>query len=87
MVCKDRHRSKISRTPSFNPILQYSVTPPLRFLNSVEVDQVIARLSAGGKSELQRAGCWVTPSPGDGKESATENIPLRLRRSKGEKAG
>jgi len=56
-------------------------------LNSVEVDQMIARFSAGGKSELHRAGSWVTPSPGDGKESATENIPLRLRRSKGEKAG
>jgi hypothetical protein len=29
----------------------------------------------GGKSGLRRAGCWVMPSPGDGKESATENIP------------
>ncbi len=29
----------------------------------------------GGKSGLYRARCWVTPSPGDGKESATENIP------------
>ena len=27
---------------------------------------------AGGKSELRRAGCSVTQSPGDGKESATE---------------
>ena len=25
-----------------------------------------------GKSELRRAGCWVTPSGGDPKESATE---------------
>ena len=25
-----------------------------------------------GKSELHRAGCWVTPSGGDSKESATE---------------
>lgn len=25
-----------------------------------------------GKSELRRAGCWVTPSEGDLKESATE---------------
>ncbi len=30
---------------------------------------------AGGKSGLHRAGCWVTPSPGDGKESATEKRP------------
>jgi len=33
------------------------------------------RLHVGGKSELPRAVRWVTPSPGDGKESATENIP------------
>jgi len=25
-----------------------------------------------GKSELHRAGCWVTPSGGDSKDSATE---------------
>jgi len=25
-----------------------------------------------GKSELHRAGCWVTPSGGDPKDSATE---------------
>ena len=30
---------------------------------------------AGGKSELRRAWCWVTPSEGDLKESATENKP------------
>src|SRR4029078_7960460 len=28
-----------------------------------------------GTSELHRALRWVTPSPGDGKESATENRP------------
>jgi hypothetical protein len=33
---------------------------------------VVARLTAGGKSELQRARRSVTQSPGDGKESATE---------------
>jgi len=27
---------------------------------------------AGGKSELHRAGCWVTPRRGDPTESATE---------------
>jgi hypothetical protein len=31
--------------------------------------------SAGGKSELRRAGCRVTPGKGNLKESATENIP------------
>jgi hypothetical protein len=30
---------------------------------------------AGGKSELQRAGCSVTRSRGNAKESATEKIP------------
>jgi len=29
----------------------------------------------GGKSGLHRTGCWVTPSPGDGQESATERKP------------
>src|SRR5262245_58662977 len=29
----------------------------------------------GGKSELRRAACWVTPRPGDGTESATESRP------------
>jgi len=32
-------------------------------------------LLARGKSELRRAGCWVTPSKGDFKESATEIKP------------
>ena len=35
----------------------------------------------GGKSELRRAACWVTPRPGDGTESATESRPpFRARR-------
>jgi hypothetical protein len=38
----------------------------------------------GGKSGLRRTRCWVTPSPGDGKESATERIPPRIARGKGE---
>jgi len=29
----------------------------------------------GGKSGLRRTRCWVTPSPGNGKESATERRP------------
>ncbi|MBP1711156.1 MAG: hypothetical protein H6Q49_1358 [Deltaproteobacteria bacterium] len=33
--------------------------------------------SAGGKSELRRAGWSLTATGGDPKESATENIPPR----------
>ncbi len=29
----------------------------------------------GGKSELHRAGCWLTARRGDPTESATENTP------------
>jgi len=47
----------------------------------------------GGKSGLQRAGRWVTPSRGDPKESATENyrraalISGEALSGKGEKVG
>jgi hypothetical protein len=34
--------------------------------------------ATGGKSELRRAGCWVMPSLGDEKDSATEKIPPRV---------
>jgi len=49
--------------------------------------------SVGGKSGLQRAGRWVTPSRGDPKESATENnrpaaaISGEQLSGKGEKVG
>lgn len=48
--------------------------------------------SAGGKSELRRAGCRVTPGESDLEESATENRPPRREppgepRGKGETAG
>lgn len=33
------------------------------------------RQVGGGKSGLRRAGCWITSSGGDPKESATENKP------------
>jgi hypothetical protein len=36
---------------------------------------LLGGMQKGGKSGLRRARCWVTPSPGDGKESATENRP------------
>src|SRR5712664_975190 len=39
--------------------------------------------SVGGKSGLQRAGRWVTPSRGDPKESATENYRRAARFFKG----
>ena len=49
----------------------------LRPLLAVGVDQVIAGplSGAGGKSEHHRAGCSITWSHGDVKESATESIP------------
>ncbi len=46
---------------------------------------------AGGKSELQRAGCSVMRSRGNAKESATEKIPpcemtvTSISQGKGEK--
>ena len=40
--------------------------------------------ATGGKSELRRAGCWVTPRGGDPIDSATENKPPALRAGKGE---
>lgn len=45
-----------------------------------QVSQIIAAdLIRRGKSEHRRAGCWVTPSEGDLKESATERYRLILR--------
>jgi len=41
--------------------------------------------AAGGKSELQRAGCWVIPSGGNPRESATETRPPWYVHGKGEK--
>src|SRR5204862_471403 len=35
--------------------------------------------SAGGKSGLHRAGCWLTASRGDSRDSATENKPPAAR--------
>jgi len=37
------------------------------------------------KVRAPRAGCWVTPSGGDSKESATEKIPPDQKLGKGEK--
>ncbi len=48
-------------------------------LIDVDAEQTIAgpgfRPRAGGKSELQRVGCRVTPGGGNAEESATENRP------------
>jgi hypothetical protein len=41
--------------------------------------QNLSPIMKGGKSGLRRVGCSVTRSPGDGKESATENIPPRIQ--------
>jgi len=48
----------------------------------------VSRLRVGerGKSELHRAGRWVTPRGGDPTDSATENIPPLCNRGKGEMA-
>ena len=62
----------------------------------VRAGQTIARVfdmfvDAGGKSGLRRAGCFVTRSRGDAKESATEKIPpceiglVAILHGKGEK--
>ncbi len=37
---------------------------------------MVAGITARGKSELHRARCWVTPSEGDLKDSATERYRL-----------
>ena len=71
----------------------YPTLNPMRYADLVHFDpiesvvQTIAgqvcpftgRRLAGGKSELHRAGCWLTASEGDLKESATENTPPSLR--------
>lgn len=48
----------------------------LNFADEKKVSWVIAANSAqavgGGKSELHRAGCWITSSQRELKESATE---------------
>ncbi len=38
----------------------------------------MVKLVLGGKSELQVGARWVTPSRGNARESATENIPPRI---------
>ncbi len=49
------------------------------------VDQAAAgNFVARGKSGLRRARCWVIPSGGNPKESATENKPPFERSGKGE---
>ena len=50
------------------------------YVVAVRVRKVIAGVGssrAGGKSELHRVGCRVTPGGGDPEESATERIPPR----------
>jgi DNA-binding transcriptional ArsR family regulator len=45
-----------------------------------------ADFSRGGKSELRRAGSWVTPRKGDLTDSATETYRPGVNRGKGEMA-
>ena len=57
----------------------YNINPETK---KYEADWAVAgALCPRGKSELHRAGCWVTPSEGNLKESATEKN--RLVRGKG----
>jgi len=68
---------------------RYELSAKLLFLSVAEGGRVIARhafRAAGGKSELHRAGWSLTATGGDPRESATENIPPRASRGKGEKA-
>ena len=42
---------------------------------------------AGGKSGLHRAGCWLTTSRGDSRESATEKRPPAFGPARGKRCG
>src|SRR4029077_12134877 len=72
------------------------VAPPFGWLNArwpaergivlallARAGQVVAAGPSGarrGKSGLRRAGCWLTASRGDSKDSATENRPPGVAR-------
>src|SRR5207302_8523666 len=46
-----------------------------------------AQSRAGGKSGLHRAGCWLTASRGDSRDSATENRPPAERQARVKRCG
>lgn len=64
-----------------SPTSGVGVRPALDYVRRVAAGQAIAggrgNPAAGGKSELRRAGCRVTPGESDLEESATENRPPR----------
>src|SRR5215510_1622212 len=69
------------RNSPANAVIHLSTLPPHITLACLrrqdKGDQMIAPCytARGGKSGLHRAGCWITSSGGDPKESATENKP------------
>jgi len=76
---RQRRRSNRSRTIFFRP--SHWIDGGWRFtMNPVEWAKAIAqgsrKLTLGGKSELGRARWLVTPTRGDPRASATENIQL-----------
>ena len=46
-----------------------------RHVGPEQAAAALCNTQGGGKSGLRRTGCWITSSPGDGKESATESKP------------
>ena len=72
----ETHRRQCIRWPNAN-----DCRTPGNALFQEEEGQMIApcRQVGGGKSGLRRAGCWITSSGGDPKESATENKPPGTR--------
>ena len=67
-------------TMAIVPYILLTIITETSYTYHVQVSRVIACGSTvRGKSELRRAGSWVTPSGGDPQESATETY-RRLRR-------
>src|SRR4029077_20094441 len=79
------------------------VAPPFGWLNArwpaergivlallARAGQVVAAGPSGarrGKSGLRRAGCWLTASRGDSRDSATENRPPAERQARVKRCG
>ena len=59
-----------------SPLIRAAAPAERGTIQKVGVGRMTAAAAGrGGKSELRRAACWVTPRPGDGTESATESRP------------
>lgn len=70
LLCMENCSIAVRESIAYNEKLRPS------FLTTRKGNRAIARAvpkgRMRGKSELRRAGCWVTPSGSDPKESATE---------------